>query len=341
VSYQILLTLARYPGFPHNLEIYQKFNATLIRRDCSNEKALVSAAENADAILTGLTNIPRSAMEKMKKCRVISAIGIGYEGIDLEAATELGIAVTNVPDYCLEEVSDHAIALILACARKIVRLDRAVREGKWDTNEKLEIRTKIWPPMFRLREQTLGLIGLGRISRTLVPKVQGFGFRIIAYDPYIPQKAAQELKVSLVSLEELLQQSDYISVHIPLTEETRNMLGIKQFQMMKPTAYLINTSRGALIKEDELFQALKEGLLAGAALDVTDPEPPHPDNPLIKLDEVILTAHSAHFSNLSAVELRKKAEENVFTVLGGNFPPGLLNPAVKEKFKARWAKQSA
>lgn len=336
MSYQILLTLARYPGFPHNPELYQKFNAGLIRRDCSTEKELVRAAEHADAILTGLTNIPRSAMEKMKKCRVISAIGIGYEGIDLEAAADLGIAVTNVPDYCLEEVSDHAIALILTCARKIVRLDRAVREGKWDSNEKLEIRTKIWPPMFQLRGETLGLIGFGRIARTLVPKVSGFGFRIIAYDPYIPEKVAQEMKVSLVSLEELLHKSDFISIHIPLNRETRNLLGIRQFQMMKPAAYLINTSRGGLIKEDELYQALKEGLLAGAAMDVTEPEPPHPDNPLLELDNVILTAHSAHFSNQSAVELRKKAEENIFAVLEGDFPSGLVNPQVKEKFKARW-----
>lgn len=337
MSYQVLLTLARYPGFPHNPELYQKFNATLIRRDCSTEKELVKAAENADAILTGMTNIPRSAMEKMKKCRVISSIGIGYEGIDLEAATGFGIAVTNVPDYCLEEVSDHAMALILACARKIVRLDRAVREGKWDSSEKLEIRTKIWPPIFRLRGETLGLIGLGRIARTLVPKARGFGFNIIAYDPYIPEKVAREMQVSPISLEELLKQSDFISLHIPLTEDTKNLLGMKQFRIMKQTAYLINTSRGGLIREEELYQALKEGLLSGAALDVTEPEPPHPDNPLMTLDNVILTAHSAHFSNQSASELRKKAEENVFAVLAGDFPASLLNPAVKEKFRARWS----
>lgn len=337
MPFQILLTLARYPGFPHNPDLYLKYNATLVKKDCPTETELVKAAENADAILTGLINIPRSAMEKIKKCRIISSIGIGYEGLDLQAATDLGIAVTNVPDYCLEEVSDHAVALILACARKIVRLDRAVREGKWDSNEKLEIRSKIWPPMFRLRGQTLGLIGFGRIARTLASKVEGLGFRIIAYDPYIPEKVAQEKKVSLVSFEELLRQSDFISVHSPLTTETKNMLKMEQFRMMKPSAYLINTSRGGLVKEDELYQALKEGFLAGAALDVTDPEPPLPDNPLMKLDNVILTAHSAHFSNQSATELRKKAEENVFTILGGDFPASLLNPEVKEKFKARWA----
>lgn len=336
MAFQILLTLERYPGFPHNLELYKKFNATLLKRDCSTEKELVKAAEAVDAILTGLTNIPRSAMSKMKKCRVISSIGIGYEGIDLEAATDLGIAVTNVPDYCLEEVSDHTVALLLACARKIVRLDRAVREGKWDSSEKLEIRTKIWPPMFRLRGQTLGLIGLGRIARTLVSKVQGFGFHIIAFDPYISEKAAQEIKVSLVSLDELLQRSDFICLHAPLTEETKNILVMKQLQKMKPTAYIINTSRGGLIKEDDLYKALKEGVIAGAALDVTEPEPPLPDSPLMKLDNVILTAHSAHFSNQSAIELRKRAEENVFAVLQGEFPPSLLNPEVKEKFKARW-----
>jgi len=332
-----LLTLAGYPGFPHNPDLYRKYDATLIRRSCSTEKELVKAAENADAIITALTPIPRSAMQKMKKCRVISSVGIGYEGIDVEAATELGIAVTNVPDYCLEEVSDHSAALILACARKITRLDRAVREGKWDSTEKMEIRTKIWPPMFRLRGETLGLIGFGRIARTLAPKVKGFGLRVIAYDPYVPREAADELQVSLVSLEELLRQSDFVSVHIPLTDKTRNLLGISQFHLMKPTAYLINTSRGGLVREDELCQALKEGLLAGAALDVIEPEPPLPGNPLMKLDNVILTAHSAHFSNQSAVELRKSAEENVFAVLAGNFPSSLVNPEVKGKFKSRWS----
>lgn len=336
MPYQILLTLARYPGFPHNPDLYKKYDATLIRKDFSSEKELARAAEEVDAILTGMTIISRSSMEGMKRCRIISAIGIGYEGIDLEAATDMGIAVSNVSDYCLEEVSDHAMSLILACARKVVRLDRAVREGKWDSAEKLEIRSKIWPPMFRLRGQVLGLMGLGRIARTLIPKAQGFGLRIISHDPYISKDVAESMRVQLVSREELLRQSDFVSVHVPLTEETHNLLSLKEFRMMKPTAYVINTSRGGLIKEEDLHYALKEGLIAGAALDVTEPEPPKPDNPLMKLDNVILTAHSAHFSNQSAMELRKRAEENVFTVLAGDFPASLVNPDVRGKFKARW-----
>lgn len=337
MPYKILLTMARYPGFPHNPELYRKFGATLIRKDCSLPEEFIAAAEDADAILAGLTSIPRSLMEKMKKCRVISAIGIGYEGIDVEAATDLGIAVTNVPDYCLEEVSDHVLALILSCARKIVRLDRAVKEGKWDSNEKLEIRNKIWPPMFRLRGQTLGLIGLGRIARALIPKARGLGLNIVAFDPYIPERVAREMSVSSVSFEELLQESDFISIHTPLTAETNNLFGIKQFRMMKPTAYIINTSRGSIIKEKDLYQALQEGVLAGAALDVTEPEPPLPDNPLLNMGNVIFTAHSAHFSNQSAMELRQKAEENVFSVLDGDLPSSLVNPEVKKKFKARWS----
>ncbi|HJX70126.1 MAG TPA: C-terminal binding protein, partial [Dehalococcoidia bacterium] len=290
-----------YPGIPPDEKVLTDIGAQFAKIPCHSEEELIATAQDADAIITIPMNqlFPRRVIERLNKCRIISSPGIGYEGIDLAAATERGICVTNVPDYCLEEVSDHAMALLLACARKLFRLDKAVKEGKWDSLEKPQIRNKIWPPMFRIRGQTVGLIGFGRIPRALVPKAKGFGLRVIAHDPYAPPGIAEELGVELVDLDRLLRESDYVSVHAALTAETKHMLGLEQFKKMKPTAYLINAARGPLIDETALYTALSEGYIAGAGLDVMDPEPPSLDNPLFKLDNVIFTAHSAHYSELS------------------------------------------
>lgn len=175
-----------YPGVPPDEGIFQQVGAEFTTQACNTTEEIIAAARDADALITLGTfqRFDRSVLKELKKCRLISSLGIGYEGIDIEAATEYGICVANVPDYCLEEVSDHAMALILGCARKFLQLDKAVRQGKWDSVERPAIRYGIWPPMFPLRGQTLGLIGFGRIPRTLVPKAKGFGLRIIAYDPY-------------------------------------------------------------------------------------------------------------------------------------------------------------
>jgi len=256
----------------------------------------------------------------------------------VDAATERGICVTNVPDYCLEEVSDHTMALLLACARKLLPQDKAVREGKWDTLERPRIRYDIWPPMFRVRGQTLGLIGFGNVARALVPKAQGFGLRVIACSPHVGDDVVAGLGVEPVDLDRLLRESDYVSVHTALNAGTTHILGLEQFRQMKRTAYLINTARGGLIDEGALYTALSEGYIAAAGLDVMELEPPPSDNPLFKLDNVVFTAHSAHYSDASALELRRRPVEEVVRALRGELPYNLVNPEVKEKFLQRWGK---
>jgi D-3-phosphoglycerate dehydrogenase len=228
------------------------------------------------------------------------------------------------------------MALILACTRKIAVLNGIVRRGGWGKEPDPDIQRNIWPTMSRLRGQTLGLIGLGRIARTLLPKAKGFGMKIIAYDPYLDPTVFQSLGVEKVGLDQLLAESDVISLHAALTAETRHMLGAEQFKKMKPSAYLINTARGGLVDQKALYQALANRQLAGAAMDVTDPEPISPDDPLLKLDNVIVTAHSAHASIPALVELIQRPGKEVARVLKGEWPVGLLNPQAKEKYKHKW-----
>jgi D-3-phosphoglycerate dehydrogenase len=282
----------------------------------------------------------RKVIQKLNKCKLIHNLGLGYEGIDIAAATEHGICVSWPAGYCLEEVSDHTMALILACARKLLRQYNAVKAGKWTSLEKPEIRLKLWPPMFRLRGQTLGIIGFGNIARTLVPKAKGFGLRIIVYDPYVPSEIFKEYGVESVDFDFLLQNSDYISVHTALTPETRHMLGMKEFKKMKPSAFLINTARGEIIDEQGLYVALTEGYIAGAGLDVLEDERSGiiPDHPLLKLDNVIVTPHSAHYSEESALEIRCRPFEEISRIIEGEWPRHFLNPQVKEKFINRWGK---
>jgi len=333
--FRVVMTFA-YPGMPHDEEAYRKIGAEFVTIPCQTEDEIISATQDANAVITILQPFTRKVIESLNKCKLIHNMGLGYEGIDIEAATECGICVSYPGGYCVEEVSDHTMALILACARKLLQVDRAVRAGKWDSFEKREMRLKVWPPMFRIRGQTLGLIGFGLIPRTLVPKTKGFGLRIIAYDPYVPSSILEQLGVEAVSLDYLLQESDYVSVHAALTPETKHMLSKEQFKKMKPTAYIINTARGGLIDEQALYDALAGGDIAGAGLDILQTEAVGLEHPLLKLKNVILTAHSAHYSEQSAFEIRRRPYEEIARVIQGKWPQWLLNPQVKEKFTKRW-----
>jgi len=309
-----------------------------VRVNCTTEDEIIAAAHDADAVIGAATfqQFSRKVIEGLAKCRLIMSMGIGFDKLDVAAATEHGILAANVPDYCLEEVSDHAMALILACTRKVLKLDRTVKEGGWKMEPDPDIQRTIWPTMSRLRGQTLGLIGLGRIPRTLVPKAKGFGVRIIAYDPYVDPSAFQSLGVERVGFDQLLSESDIISLHSALTSETRHLLGLEQFKKMKPSAYLVNTARGGLIDQEALYTALTDGYLAGAALDVTDPEPISPDDPLLKLDNVIITGHAAHSSIPAFIALLNRPGEEIARVFKGEWPVGLLNPQAKEKYRQKW-----
>jgi len=239
--------------------------------------------------------------------------------VDLAAATEAGIVVTKVPDYCIDEVSDHAMALLLAAARKIPFANSRVHAGRW------EMRAVV--PIHRLRGSVLGLAGFGRIPQLVAPKAKAFGLRVVAYDPYVPADVFAAAGVESVSFEELLKISDFISIHTPLMPETNRLFRAETFQKMKPTAYLINTARGPIIDEADLARALDAGQLAGAALDVMTQEPPA-NSPLFGRDNVILTPHTSFYSEESLVDLQTKAAEEVVRVLSNQPPRNPVNPEV-------------
>lgn len=311
------------------------------KTNCTTEDEIIAAAHDADAVIAvtsvqTIHNFSRKVIEGLTRCRFIMSMGIGYDALDVEAATDKGIIAANIPDYCMDEMSDHTMALILACTRKIVKLDRVVREGVWKQEPEPDIQYGIWPTMSRLRDQTLGMIGLGRIAQMLVPKAKAFGMRIIAYDPYLDTETMNSLGVEKKDLDQLLAESDILSLHAPLTSETRQMLGLEEFKKMKPGAYIVNTARGGLIDQEALCAALKDGILAGAALDVMNPEPINPDNPLLKLENVILSPHSAHASIPAFMTLLNRPGEEIARVLKGEWPVGLINPEAKEKYKEKW-----
>ncbi len=315
-------------------KILNKGGVELIRATVWTEEDVIQHAGDADAWLLGSTEpFTQKVIQTLKKTKIISRLGIGYNNIDGEEATRQGIPVTVVLDGSIHEVSDHAMAFLLNFSRKIFPLVRFVGKGAWKPGS-IEI-IKMREGMFRLNQQTLGLVGVGRIGSLMASKGRAFGMRVLGYDPYLSSQELQQRKAEKVDFDSLLKESDYISLHAPLTPETRGMFGLKEFRKMKPTAVIINTARGGIIDEQALHQALVEGAIAGAGLDVTNPEPPRPDNPLLKLEQVLITGHSAFFSDASSLEIQQKAAEAVVLALKGEWPPFLVNPEVKDQKNRR------
>jgi D-3-phosphoglycerate dehydrogenase len=328
------------PGIvPTYDELLTELGAQVEKTFCATEEELISACSEADAVIAlGIKITPgyvfsARVIENLHKCRLIALTGIGYDNVDIAAATEKGICVANVPYYCLQEVSDHTMALILACARKFYRVLPDIKSGKWSTQADYLSALK---PLHRLSGQTLGLIGFGNIARAVVPKARAFDLRIIAYAPHVPDVWFGRFKVGSVHFDQLLEESDFVSIHTNLTSQTRHMIGLEQFKKMKRTACFINTARGELVDERALYVALSEGLIAGAGLDVLESEPPSSDNPLLKLGNVLITGHFAYYSEESRDELFRSPWEEVGRVLQGEWPRGLINAQVKERFNAQW-----
>ena len=287
---------------------------------CRSEEEVIAAAAEADAVLVQYAPITRRVIESLNKCRVIARYGIGVDMIDVDAATERGIPVVNVPDYCVEEVSDHTLALMLAACRRILLLHNSIARGRWDFS--------VAVPLLRIRDLTVGLVAFGKIARRVAEKLRGFGCSIIAHDPYAQPQAAHALGVKLVDLESLLERSDIISIHAPLTRRTHHLFDRKAFDQMKSSAWIVNTSRGGLIDESALIQALDRGRIAGAALDVLETEPISKDNPLIGRDNVVLTPHSAFYSAASLLDLQILTARGAAQVLRGEKPDYLVNREV-------------
>jgi D-3-phosphoglycerate dehydrogenase len=273
---------------------------------------ILAVARDADAILVTYAKLPGELLRELRRCKAIGRFGLGVDNIDTKTAAELGIVVTYVPDYCMHEVSDHAMALLLALARKIPFSNKLVQSGRWEM--------PAVAPLRRLAGQVLGLIGLGNIPRALVPKARAFGFDVIAYDPYAAKEVFASCGVEAVSLETLFARSDAISVHAPLTPATRGLVDAAAFARMKPGVVIVNTARGPLIDEQALLAALDSGRLGGAALDVVATEPLPKDSPLLGRDNVILTPHTAFYSLEALDELQTKCATDVASVLSGQPP---------------------
>jgi D-3-phosphoglycerate dehydrogenase len=317
-----------------------KLGVNYVEKPAPTEEDLIAVAADADVLIARSEPCTARVIKSLRSCRLIFTPKVGHDNIDLAAASEMGICVANMPGLSADEVSDHAMALILSLARKLFTLDRTVREGQWKVFHGQEMQA-VWRGMSRLRGQTLGLIGFGSIARTLAPKAKAFGLGVLAYDPYVPSELMKRLEVTSVNLVELLDKSDYVSVHSVLTPETRHLLGLAQFRMMKSTAYIINASRGAILDEEALYEALKHGYIAGAGLDVLEIEPLTMDNRLLGLDNVILTGHSAHYSDQVWAEQAQRPAEEVARILHGEWPEGWVNPQVKAKFLARWPRTAS
>ena len=275
-------------------------------------EACRAAVRGADALLCQYFVADAAVIATLSHCRVIGSYGAGYDQIDVGAAAARGITVVHVPDYGVDEVSDHAMALMLACARGLGVLAPATRRGEWDYRQT--------GPLHRLRGRTLGIVGLGRIGRRVADKARGFGLRVLASDPYVSPAVFAEHGAQPRRLERLLAESDFVTVHALLSEETRGLLDAAAIARMKPGAYLINAARGPIVDEGALLDALEAGHLAGAGLDVLAVEPPAADHPLLRHPRVITTPHSAWYTEEAMKDLQRLLAEDVARVLGGETP---------------------
>jgi len=289
------------------------------------DEFLIQAADCDGLLNTYAGPITVDVIARMPKCKIIARYGIGVDTIDLGAATSAGVIVTNNPSYCIEEVAEHAMALLLACARKVAYFDRLVRDRRWEITS--------GKPMFRIAGSTLGLVGFGNIARQIASRAAAFRMRILYFDPYVPQ-GQFDAPGTKVEFPELLQAADFVSLHPPLTAQTRLMMNDAAFSKMKPTAFLINCARGPIVDSEALIRALDRRAIAGCALDTTDPEPLPETHPLRGRANVIINPHVAWYSEQAMVGLQSGAPNEVRRVLSGEWPVNVVNPAVRGRNRA-------
>ena len=316
---KIVITDYRFPDVDQERRAVEAAGGTLITGQAVNEEQVAEMCRDADAVLNVRAPVTRRAIAAMERCRIIVRYGIGVDSIDVPAATERGIFVANVPDYCLDEVSDHALALLLMLSRQVMPSIGLARENEWSVSR--------MPVVRRLRGQICGLFGCGRIGSLLAAKVSALGVHVIIHDPYLSEQRAREMNAELVSFDGLLTRADFISLHAPLTDETRHVFSAAAFSKMKPTASIINTARGGLIDENALLAALDSGLLYGAGLDVMESETTVTPmrTALVQHPKIIVTAHTAWLSREARATLQLRAIEQALACLRGEIPYGLLN----------------
>lgn len=319
----VLVTDYTWASTDPEAEVLARVGARLVVAETGAEEELLRLVPEADAILTCFEHVTPAVVAAGKRLQVIGRYGIGLDNIAVEEATRRGILVTNVPAYCLDEVAEHALALMLSLARGVVAYDRAVRDGDW--------RLAVAAPLHRIAGRTLGIVGYGKIGRTLARKARGLGLRVLAYD----RGPVEDAGVEQAGLERLAAEADFVSIHLPSTDETRGLVGEDLLRRMKPTAFLVNTARAAVVDQHALARALREGWIAGAGVDVFSPERLPPDHPLLACTTLVATPHVAFYSEESVLELEVKAAGNVAAVLSGRRPDWVVNPEVLAL--PRWA----
>ena len=321
MAWRVLITDHVWPTTDPERQVLEAGGAEVVVSPNGGEATLMELVRDSDAIMTCFAQVTENVVRAAEHCKVIGRFGVGVDNIAVDTATELGIAVTYVPDYCVDEVSDHVMGLMLAWNRKIVLFDRAVKERGWGS-QGLTMR------IMRLRGKTIGIVGFGRIGQAVANKARAFGMRILATDPVVPSSTVESLGATLVDLHTLLNESDFVSLHTPLINETRNLIGADELAFMKPEAFLINAARGSLIDEDALYSALQSGTISGVGLDVMVDNIPSINHPLFSLENIIVTPHIAFFSQESTLELEQRAAAEVVSVMHGRMPDNLINPDV-------------
>ena len=295
--------------------------------EATDAATLVAGLRDADLVVNRWGQFDQAVIRQLDRCRAILQPSTGYDPIDVDAATEYGVVVLNLPIQCIDEVANHAMAFVLALNRKLDEGQRRVLRGSWDPRSLL--------PIGPLTGETFGLLGFGNIARETGRRAQAFKMQVIAYDPFVDATRAQDMGVELTSFDDVLRRSDYVSCHFPLNPRTFHAMSEPQFRMMKPTAIFVNTARGRLVDEAALLRALREGWIAAAGLDVLEQRPPDPANPLLKLENVIVTPHLAGTSNATPPRQRRQVIEFIVEFARGERPAGLVNPVVWDEVQAR------
>ena len=319
----------RGAGYELEMEALQGLEAEIVEVSPAPEDVFITAARDADALYAKGMPITKRIIDGLERCCLIALGTVGVDSVDVPAATVRGIPVTNVPDTFIEEVADHAMTLLLGMFRRLVEQDRMVREGRWQEGRPQLLKIP------RLMGQTLGFIAFGHVARAVARRARPFGLRMLAYDPFVGELIMPEYDVLPATLLEVLQQSDFVSMHAPATPETQSMLNETHFRQMKKTAIFINTGRGRTVDESALIKALREGWVAGAGLDVLETEPPTPTNSLLKMDNVILTAHVASASARFDPARKRRVGQELALALSGRWPLSCVNPSVLQGSRLR------
>lgn len=323
---KVLITDYVWPSLDPERKVLEDAGFELVVAPDASEDTLAGLATDVDAIMFCFAQVTEKVLRSAEKCVVASRYGIGVDNVNIPVCTELGIVVTNVPDYCIDEVTEHTLGMVIALNRRLVPHNAAVKAGGWS-------RVKLDRPMRRMSGATFGVIGYGRIGRSVAAMANALGMKVLTFDPML--KPGQDAGVAeSVSLADVLANSDFISVHVPLTDQTRGMIGKSELAAMRPGAIIVNPARGGLIDEFALADALSSGHIGGAGLDVMEPAPPAAGHPLLKQENVIITPHTAFFSQASTLELETRTAKEVIRVVNGGEPENFINPGVRGRSRA-------